>query len=432
MKMNIKSFTAKALLCLCIFSLMTSSAFALSHSDKTNLSKSQQNAVSAAQKAWASANARGDKAGMEAAHKAAESVRNSAGYSGGSDGSGYTKTSGGSKMTDKRNSSATNVSDYNKEAEKTVANGSYGKDNHTKADEKAMAKQVSDKDMESLAWLSDTYKQAQAEGDTATTKLCHELAETIRKDYGYSGGSDGGFYIPNTSTSSGTSPSKGSSGGGSGGSYTPPASVAEKFCTITASSGNGGAISPNGTMNLAKGSNKTFNITPNQGYKIEKVTIDGSSVGAVSSYTFSNITSAHTISATFIPSGRVNITGATIVDKDGKSTMKSGYGLYANIQSDYADVENVKVTASYNFGKGAKTTTLQKTTDNKFEFPVNSSSPTSQRCVYIPVETKDNSYTVTFTITGTNAAGQAVTATKTATITIKGNMHEDDFTSDRH
>ncbi len=425
MKMNIKSFTAKALLCLCIFSLMTSSAFALSHSDKTNLSKSQQNAVSAAQKAWASANARGDKAGMEAAHKAAEAVRNSAGYSGGSDGSGYTKTSGGSKMTDHRNSSTTNVDQYNKEAEKTVTNGSYGKDNHTKADEHAIAKQVSDEDMESLAWLSDTYKQAQAAGDTATTKLCHELAETIRKDYGYSGGSDGGFYLPsNTGTS--TPPKK------SSGSYTPPPSVTEQFCTINASANSGGTISPNGTFSIAKNSSKTFSMTPSKGYKIDKLTVDGNVVTTTNSYTLSNITKDHTIVVSFIPSGRVNITDATITDKDGKTTMKSGYGLYADIQSDYADVENVKVTASYNFGKGTKTITLQEVNDNKFEFPVNSSSPTSQRCVYIPVETKDNSYAVTFTITGTNAAGQAVTATKTATITIKGNMHEDDFTSDRH
>ena len=69
--------------------------------------------------------------------------------------------------------------------------------------------------------------------------------------------------------------------------------------TITAAAGAGGLIMPSGTIYLNYGESKSFTITPNIGYKISDVKVDGNSVGSVSSYTFTNITSNHTISATF-------------------------------------------------------------------------------------------------------------------------------------
>ena len=49
----------------------------------------------------------------------------------------------------------------------------------------------------------------------------------------------------------------------------------------------------------AQGGSQTFTIAANTGYQISSVTVDGVSQGAISSYTFSNVTAAHTISATF-------------------------------------------------------------------------------------------------------------------------------------
>jgi len=69
--------------------------------------------------------------------------------------------------------------------------------------------------------------------------------------------------------------------------------------TINASAGTGGTISPNGSVTVAHGANQTFTITPNTGYQVSSVTVDGTSVGAASSYTFSNVTANHTINATF-------------------------------------------------------------------------------------------------------------------------------------
>jgi hypothetical protein len=69
--------------------------------------------------------------------------------------------------------------------------------------------------------------------------------------------------------------------------------------SITSSASSGGTISPLGNSNVNYGDSKTFTITPSSGYKISDVKIDGTSVGPVSTYTFSNISSDHTISASF-------------------------------------------------------------------------------------------------------------------------------------
>ena len=69
--------------------------------------------------------------------------------------------------------------------------------------------------------------------------------------------------------------------------------------TITASAGTGGTISPAGTVTVSRNASRSFTITPNKGYSIDRVIVDGSSVGAVSTYTFSNVTANHTISASF-------------------------------------------------------------------------------------------------------------------------------------
>ncbi|HOZ79801.1 MAG TPA: hypothetical protein PLY34_17525, partial [Ferruginibacter sp.] len=68
---------------------------------------------------------------------------------------------------------------------------------------------------------------------------------------------------------------------------------------ITATAGANGAITPSGSISAATGSSHTYDITANTCYQVEDVLVDGISVGAISSYTFSNINAAHTISATF-------------------------------------------------------------------------------------------------------------------------------------
>ncbi len=68
---------------------------------------------------------------------------------------------------------------------------------------------------------------------------------------------------------------------------------------ITATAGEHGAIDPEGTVTVPKGESKTFTITPDSGYYIKDVLVDGKSVGAVSTYTFKEVVADHTIHAAF-------------------------------------------------------------------------------------------------------------------------------------
>ena len=69
---------------------------------------------------------------------------------------------------------------------------------------------------------------------------------------------------------------------------------------ITATADEHGKIAPAaGTITVPKGKSKTFTITPDSGYHIKDVLVDGKSVGAVSTYTFENVVDNHTIHATF-------------------------------------------------------------------------------------------------------------------------------------
>ncbi len=72
--------------------------------------------------------------------------------------------------------------------------------------------------------------------------------------------------------------------------------LAVPIYTITASSEEGGSISPSGTVQLSETWSKEFTITTSPGHAIDYVMVDGNSVGAVSSYTFTNVSSDHTIS----------------------------------------------------------------------------------------------------------------------------------------
>jgi len=69
--------------------------------------------------------------------------------------------------------------------------------------------------------------------------------------------------------------------------------------TITATAGDGGSISPSGIVIVNHGEDKTFTITPNEGYIIGDLIVDGQSVGPDNSYTFNDVSEEHTIHAIF-------------------------------------------------------------------------------------------------------------------------------------
>ena len=95
-----------------------------------------------------------------------------------------------------------------------------------------------------------------------------------------------------------------SSSGGSGWYYT--------YHTIKATAGANGSISPFGWTSVREGWDQTFTITPDKGYAVAKVLVDGKSVGAVTSYTFKNVTKDHTIEAVFMKSNGNPQTGVFV------------------------------------------------------------------------------------------------------------------------
>lgn len=72
------------------------------------------------------------------------------------------------------------------------------------------------------------------------------------------------------------------------------------YRTITVTVRGNGSVSPSGWANVPIGGDQTFTITPDKGYAVAKVLIDGRSVGAVTSYTFRGITEGHTIEVIFM------------------------------------------------------------------------------------------------------------------------------------
>ena len=83
------------------------------------------------------------------------------------------------------------------------------------------------------------------------------------------------------------------------GNATITANYAINVYTISPSSGPHGNINPSVAVQVNHGSNQTFDMIPNQGYLVADVLVDGSSIGAPTSHTFTNVTSDHTIHATF-------------------------------------------------------------------------------------------------------------------------------------
>ncbi len=90
-------------------------------------------------------------------------------------------------------------------------------------------------------------------------------------------------------------------------SVTAPHTISATFTlqtnTITPTAGTGGSISPAAAVSVPYGSSQKFTVTPTTGYNISGVFVDGGTtavtLAADNSYTFSNVTGAHTINATF-------------------------------------------------------------------------------------------------------------------------------------
>ena len=106
---------------------------------------------------------------------------------------------------------------------------------------------------------------------------------------------------------------------------------------ITASAGTGGTVSPSGSTSVNCNESLTYTITPDHCYLIDDIKVDGSSVGAVDSYTFTNVTGNHTISAAFSPiSYYITASAGTggIVSPSGNLSINCGVNKIYTITPD--------------------------------------------------------------------------------------------------
>ena len=123
------------------------------------------------------------------------------------------------------------------------------------------------------------------------------------------------------------------------GDITLTATTSIKKFEITVTQGENGTIAPGTQTNVEYGSNKTFTITPNDFYVIADVIVDGSSRGALSSYTFYNVTGNHTITAVFEANCQ-NPTNLTAMNIDTTSALLTWMGTAPSYEVRYRAFES--------------------------------------------------------------------------------------------
>ena len=96
--------------------------------------------------------------------------------------------------------------------------------------------------------------------------------------------------------------------------------------TITAATTGNGTISPSGSIKVNQGTDITFTMTADSGYRVSDVIVDGISQGEAVSMTFRNVTSNHGIVVNFITDNQAPLADAgpdqAVYEKD--SVMLSG------------------------------------------------------------------------------------------------------------
>ncbi|WP_157446919.1 DUF1349 domain-containing protein [Cytophaga aurantiaca] len=93
---------------------------------------------------------------------------------------------------------------------------------------------------------------------------------------------------------------------------------------------NGGTIIPSGALSYINNQNKYFSIVADIGYQVDKVYIDGASIGAQSSYTFTGVSGSHSITATFKKAPTADLLPSPWVNTEIGATRNAGTAGYRN------------------------------------------------------------------------------------------------------
>lgn len=168
--------------------------------------------------------------------------------------------------------------------------------------------------------------------------------------------------------------------------------------TITTSAGANGSINPASAI-VPQGSNQSFSIIASAGYTVDDVKVDGTSVGAVDTYTFSNVQSNHSLSASFKIGGTACSTPpATPTGLSSPSQTSSSVNLAWNTVSTPSGC-----TVSYNIYNGGTlaatvstiNTVIQNLTANtQYSFSISATNSAGTSPISPPLSVKTSgSYT---------------------------------------
>ena len=118
--------------------------------------------------------------------------------------------------------------------------------------------------------------------------------------------------------------------------------------TINATAGANGSISPSGEVTVAEGEDKTFTITANSGYHIKDVKVNGSSVGAVATYTFNDVAANATITVEFEVDTVPHVCNPTLVPKVEPNCTTAGKSAYYHCEcgKNYEDAQGNSVISN--------------------------------------------------------------------------------------
>ena len=121
----------------------------------------------------------------------------------------------------------------------------------------------------------------------------------------------------------------------------------EELYQIDASISGCGNISPAGIIEVSSGADMTFSIAPDANCHAAEMIVDGSALDAAPSYTFSNVSSNHTISASFAINAfemSASVQGAGVISPPGTTTVNYGSDIIYTITPDSGHhIQNVLV-----------------------------------------------------------------------------------------
>ncbi len=195
------------------------------------------------------------------------------------------------------------------------------------------------------------------------------------------------------------------------GNHTISATFSTNTVAISASAGAGGTISPSGTVSVPCGSNQTFTIAPDACHTIADVLVDGVSVGAVGSYTFTNVAGGNTISASFAlttyvisasagPNGTINPTGAVVTNCGANRTFVITPAANYEITDVLVDGVSVGSGNNYTFTSVTANHTIAASF-NRINHAPNLNVPVSQMV--------DEGQVLTYNVNAVDPDGDAVT-----------------------